>query len=467
MGSSHSRRARTWTVVIDGSVVGSISNERTVEIPVEPGQHLLRVKSTSYLFSPEESFEAVAGKVVKFSCHPRSLSPIIFTRWLIWLLVSLVKHDLWIGLKLDNAESADVRVTSVATLGSVPQREADASEILSGPEERPLGVRAETITSTPEHRGTKPQSALVVSNLTKRFGERTAFSDVSFDVGYGEVFGFLGPNGAGKTTMVRTLGTLIAPTSGSATVAGILLSPENGVEIRQRIAIMPESPGLYLRLTVTENLEYFAGLYGLHHAATRIKDALGAVNLGDRASDLCGGLSKGLSQRVGLARTLLSDPAIMFLDEPTSGLDPVASLEVHNLIIGLRQKGVTIFLTTHRLDEAEKLCDRVAFLNTTLRTGGRTADLREQLFKRSLVVKTLAPLSDPDQFFTRILAVEDWRSDGPNSYVLTVSDPKVAAPEVTRGLVGAGVDVLFIGEAEHSLEDVYLELIAEDVEARQ
>jgi ABC-2 type transport system ATP-binding protein len=219
-------------------------------------------------------------------------------------------------------------------------------------------------------------------------------------------------------------------------------------------------------LTVAENLEYFAGLYGLRHAEKQIQVALEAVNLADRASDLCGGLSKGLRQRVGLARTLLSDPAIMFLDEPTSGLDPVASLEVHNLIIGLRQRGVTIFLTTHRLDEAEKLCDRVAFLNTTLRTVGRTEELRDQLFRRSLVVKTLAPLSDPVSFFSPIAAVEEWRGDVPNSYVLTVSDPTVAAPEVTRRLVGAGVDVLSISEERHSLEDVYLELIDEDVESR-
>ena len=168
--------------------------------------------------------------------------------------------------------------------------------------------------------------ALVVNRLTKRFGERVAFFEVSFDVAHGEVFGFLGPNGAGKTTTVRTLGTLIAPTSGSATVAGIPLSPENGVEIRRRISVMPEAPGLYLRLTVRENLEFFADLHGLRQAGARINDALEAVNLGDRAGDLCGGLSKGLRQRVGLARTLLSDPAIMFLDEPTSGLDPVAAV---------------------------------------------------------------------------------------------------------------------------------------------
>jgi ABC-2 type transport system ATP-binding protein len=150
--------------------------------------------------------------------------------------------------------------------------------------------------------------ALDVRELTKRFGERTAFSGVSFSVGYGEVFGFLGPNGAGKTTTVRTLGTLIAPTSGSALVAGMPLVPENAAEIRQQISIMPEAPGLYLRLTVTENLEFFAGLYGLRSPASRIDEALEAVNLAERARDLCGSLSKGLRQRVGLARALLSDP---------------------------------------------------------------------------------------------------------------------------------------------------------------
>jgi ABC-2 type transport system ATP-binding protein len=319
----------------------------------------------------------------------------------------------------------------------------------------------------PAHRGTKGQPALVVNQLTKRFGERTAFSEVSFEVAYGEVFGFLGPNGAGKTTTVRTLGTLIAPTSGSATVAGIPLSAENGVEIREQISIMPEAPGLYLRLTVTENLEFFAGLYGLHQAGRRIRDALEAVNLADRAADLCGGLSKGLRQRVGLARALLSDPAIMFLDEPTSGLDPVAAHEVHDLIDGLRQKGVTIFLTTHRLDEAERLCDRVAIMNTTLRTVGRPEELRDQLFKKALVVTTLAPLSDPDQIFTGIPAVDGWRPDDAGRYLLSVSDPRIAAPAVTRALVVAGADVLSIGESHHSLEDVYLKLIEEDPEARR
>ncbi len=253
--------------------------------------------------------------------------------------------------------------------------------------------------TVPSPAGNGGEAALSVRHLSKRFGDRVAFDDVSFEVGRGEVFGFLGPNGAGKTTTVRTLGTLIAPTSGSATVAGRPLTPENGVEIRRRIAIMPESPGLYLRLSVLENLEFFADLYEVPDPRDRIERALRAVNLADRAHDPCGTLSKGLRQRVALARALLSDPEVLFLDEPTAGLDPVAAREVHELIDGLRQRGVTIFLTTHRLEEAERLCDRVAILNTTLRTIGRPDELRDQLFARTLTVRTAAPLAEPDRVF--------------------------------------------------------------------
>jgi ABC-2 type transport system ATP-binding protein len=387
-------------------------------------------------------------------------------RSVVLLLFSLMKHDAWIKLTRDESHDA-ARSASNTT---APRRPAEVAGDAAARQSAAIAAverdPARQTGGAPSLGRTKRPAALAVDQLTKRFGERTAFSDVTFEVAYGEVFGFLGPNGAGKTTTVRTLGTLIAATSGAATVAGIPLSFENGVEIRRAISIMPEAPGLYLRLTVTENLEYFAGLYGLHHPDDRIKEALAAVNLADRADDLCGGLSKGLRQRVGLARTLLSDPKIMFLDEPTSGLDPVAAREVHELIIGLRQRGVTIFLTTHRLDEAERLCDRVAILNTTLRTIGTPEELRARLFKKALVVRTLVPLSDPDQFFTAISTVESWHFEDGGSYVLAIADPKVAAPEVTRALVGIGADVLSISEAQHSLEDVYLELVDEDVEAR-
>ncbi|GII30142.1 ABC transporter ATP-binding protein [Planotetraspora mira] len=307
--------------------------------------------------------------------------------------------------------------------------------------------------------------ALSVHGLSKRFGNRVAFEDVSFEVGRGEVFGFLGPNGAGKTTTVRTLGTLIAPTSGSAVIAGIPLTPQNAVRIRRRISIMPESPGLYLRLSVAENLECFADLYQTPDPRESIARALRAVDLTDRANDTCASLSKGLRQRVALARALLGDPQILFLDEPTSSLDPVATRAVHELIDQLRRRGVTIFLTTHRLEEAERLCDRVAILNTTLRTIGRPDELRDQLFARSLTVTTLAPLPDPDRVFAGLPAVDGWRPDGRSSYRLAVSDPAVAAPAATRALVGAGADVLSISSLHHSLQDVYLELLGTDTSA--
>ena len=315
-------------------------------------------------------------------------------------------------------------------------------------------------------------TAIEVSHLSKTFGGRSAVDDVSFSVGKGEVFGFLGPNGAGKTTTVRMLGTLIAPTSGSASVAGIPIGPAGDAEIRQRISITTEAPGLYKRLTVAENLDFFARLYGLPGRQARIFEALSAVGLAGRADDLCGSLSKGLRQRASLARSLLNEPEVMFLDEPTSGLDPVAAHDVLELVNGLRERGVTVFLTTHRLDEAERLCDRVAILNTRLRTIGTPDELRRTLFTRSLAVATAAPLAKPGEVFGGLPAVTGWQAsdpgaggNGPAGYLLTVTDPAAAAPGVTRALVAGGADVLSITETRHSLEDVYLELV-EDKEAQ-
>ncbi|MBV8529520.1 MAG: ABC transporter ATP-binding protein [Candidatus Dormibacteraeota bacterium] len=364
---------------------------------------------------------------------------------------------------------ARATATAAAPTATAPASAAPAPRAIAT---APAPVRPALDTSRPP--------ALVVDHLTKRFGDRVAFQDVSFTVGAGEVFGFLGPNGAGKTTTVRTLGTLIAPTSGSAIVAGMPLLPENGQAIRQRIAIMPEAPGLYLRLSVRENLQYFAGLFSIANPNERIGEVLEAVNMLPRIDDLCGSLSKGLKQRAGLARALLSNPEVLFLDEPTSGLDPVATRDVNDLIEGLRRRGVTVFLTTHRLEEAQRLCDRVAILNTTMRMVGRPDDLRAKLFSRALVVATASPLSSPANVFDSVKGIDGWSldavqdenadastppPDGGARYVVNVSDPKAVAPELTRALVAAGADVEQLAERVHSLEDIYLQLVNEDVEA--
>lgn len=309
--------------------------------------------------------------------------------------------------------------------------------------------------------------AVVAEGLTKRFGERTACEDVSFEVGDGEVFGLLGPNGAGKTTMVRMLGTLLAPTSGTARVAGVEIGSGSSALVRSRISIMPESPGLYQRLTVAENLAYFAALHGLEGAQERVRRALAAVHLSGRADDPCGALSKGLRQRVALARALLNEPRVLFLDEPTSGLDPVAAREVHDLVEELRERGTTIVLTTHRLEEAERLCNRVAILNTTLRLVGRPEDLRRRLFQRALHVRAHPLPPDVDHLWRSVPGVDAFEQVGDDAAVLTVADPDAVAPAVVRALVAAGIDVVSIGEVRRSLEDVYLQLVDEDVEARE
>jgi ABC-2 type transport system ATP-binding protein len=390
--------------------------------------------------------------------------------WQGWLITLVAVAAVVVVLTLMRGSSARIPVTilvvagyalvALATGGSrspdvaPPLHDAGAASDASKDQQRQALRRLTARRHAPGSR----DPAVSVEHLTKRFGRRLAVDDVSFSVEAGEVFGFLGPNGAGKTTTVRMLATLIAPTAGTARIAGIELAAANGVEIRKRVAVMTENPGLYLRLTVAENLEFFAGLYELTDPRARIQQALTAVNLVDRANGLCGSLSKGLRQRVALARALLSEPTVIFLDEPTSGLDPVASRDVHELIDGLREHGVTVFLTTHRLEEAERICDRVAILNTSLRTIGRPDELRDRLFTKTLVVRTAAALHSPEAVFA-VPGVDGWSSDGTSRYVLTVSDGRRAAPEVTRALVAAGADVLSLSEEEHSLEDVYLEFV--------
>jgi ABC-2 type transport system ATP-binding protein len=305
-----------------------------------------------------------------------------------------------------------------------------------------------------------PAPAVRARSLTRRFGDRVAFQGVDLEVARGEVFGLLGPNGAGKTTMVRVLGTLLVPSSGTAEVAGFPVGPEAAVEIRRRISIMPEAPGLYQRLSVGDNLRFFAGLYGLTGAEAdrRVAVALDQVSLKDREHDRAGSLSKGLRQRAALARALLNDPEVLFLDEPTSGLDPEATREVRDLIEGLRARDVTVVLTTHRLEEAARLCDRVAIINGCLLTVGRPHELAAGLFQSSLDVRLACPLPDPAGVFRSVTGVTGWepREEG---YRVMVEDPPTVAPRLVRALVAAGADVVRVAEDEHSLEDVYLHVL--------
>jgi ABC-2 type transport system ATP-binding protein len=225
-----------------------------------------------------------------------------------------------------------------------------------------------------------------VEKLTKKFNGVTALNSVSFRVNEGEVFAYLGPNGAGKTTTVNILATLLTPTSGKAVVTGYDVT-KNGMEVRRLIGYLPEDFGLYPSLTVYENLDFTAGLYRISKSERKdkIKELLEFFGLWENKDVLAYTLSKGMKQKVGIAKVMINDPKILLLDEPTSGLDPGMAREVLKLILQLKKEGKTIFMTTHLLARAEQVCDSVALINKgrILRTG-KISDVKTELKSKTL-----------------------------------------------------------------------------------
>jgi ABC-2 type transport system ATP-binding protein len=297
---------------------------------------------------------------------------------------------------------------------------------------------------------------ITAQGLTRRFGALTAVEQLDLDVEKGEVFGFLGPNGAGKTTTVRMLAALIAPTSGSATVAGQPLGPGNR-EIRRRVGVLTETPGLYRRLSAWDNLVFFAKLYGVGEPAKQVERYLRLFDLWDRRDALAGSYSKGMRQKLAIARALLHEPQILFLDEPTASLDPEAAKTVRDLIETLRSEERTIFLCTHNLDEADRLCDRVALFNNRLIKVGEPAALREEMYGRRTVIHLADPRPGIEDalglpFVTGVERIDD-------KLIVTLSDPDRENPLLVKRLVELGAEIRYVNELRMSLEDLYLDLM--------
>lgn len=205
------------------------------------------------------------------------------------------------------------------------------------------------------------ENIIEVSSLAKVFANQTAIESVDFQVKKGEIFGFLGPSGSGKTTTIKILTGQLTPTSGTAKVFGESVSQLKKSEFRRRFGVLTDNSGLYGRLSIYDNLKLYCDLYDVPYS--KIDEVLYAVNLKEEKAKKVSSLSKGMTQRVTLARALIHEPELLFLDEPTSALDPTNSLHIHDGLRALNEKGTTIFLTTHDMHEAETLCDRVAFLN--------------------------------------------------------------------------------------------------------
>jgi ABC-2 type transport system ATP-binding protein len=301
------------------------------------------------------------------------------------------------------------------------------------------------------------------SSLSRRFGEKNAVDDLGLEVHAGEIFGFLGHNGAGKTTTVRLLNGVLEPTAGSARVLG--LDPQTqGPALRAQTGVLTETPSLDERLTARDNLSYYADLYNVRRAEVdgRIEFLLGEFDLADRADEKVGGYSKGMKQRLALARALLHKPAMLFLDEPTAALDPVAARHVHTLVENLaRREGCTVFLCTHNLVEAQKLCDRVAVLeHGRLVALGTPSELTRQYVKRLDIDLEVDPAEiEPamrllSQLPQLVIGAPKREKD---TLGMTLSG-REAIPELLSILVANGLRVYRLAPQEANLEEVYFAL---------
>lgn len=309
-----------------------------------------------------------------------------------------------------------------------------------------------------------PLPALRASGLGRRFGDRWVVRDVSIDVQPGEVLGLLGPNGAGKTTTVRMLTALIEPSEGTATVDGFDVR-ERPDDVRARVGVLTETPGLYEKLSATANLEFFARLYGLPSdvRAERIERYLRTFGLWERRHDIAGTFSKGMKQKLAIGRALLHDPSVVFLDEPTAALDPEAAFIVREAIETLRRVGRTIVLATHNLDEADRLCDRIAFVRGGLLRVDSPARLRGVHGGQRLSLRIAGPTTAGvvTALASALRGIADVGSIEALDGVLSVvaADPAAVAPSVVRALVEIGADVVEVRVEQLSLESIYFEVM--------
>jgi ABC-2 type transport system ATP-binding protein len=303
-------------------------------------------------------------------------------------------------------------------------------------------------------------SIVSVENLSKDFGDQRVLDDISLEVDPGEVFGFLGPNGAGKTTTIRILLGLLEPTRGSATVFGHRLAGRE--DLRRKIGVLFEHDALYKRMTAYDNIEYYARLYSVEDPHERIMELLDFVGLADRCDEPIGRFSTGMKKKLGVARSLVHEPELLFFDEPTSGLDPEAQRMIRDLIIELSEdRRMTVFLNSHNLHEVQRICTKVAILQKgriraydyvdRLRSGG-TADLQvrvsaaEDLGVSERVLKEAGIVADVE----------------PGELTVTVEPNGYGNPEIVRRLVEGGVRIEEARVMTRSMEDIYLETVDAD-----
>jgi len=307
-------------------------------------------------------------------------------------------------------------------------------------------------------------SAIQVTRLTKKFGTLTAVNRVSFTVPEGEIFGYLGPNGAGKTTTIRILTGITLPTEGTATILGHDIVRET-LTARSHMGIVPETSNIYDDLTAWQNLMFTAELYhvGKTEREKRARELLETFQLLDRKDDKVHGFSKGMKRRLTLAMGLVNDPQLLFLDEPTSGLDVQSNLIIRDVIRDLNDRGVTVFLTTHNIEEANALCHRVAIINRGTIAAIDTPERLKQAIESVQSVELVFDHASPDvvEMLHRIPGVSEVRKEGDRVRLFT-PDPGGVLEAAMASLKETGVRPLAVNTQGPSLEDVFVRLTGLD-----
>jgi len=278
----------------------------------------------------------------------------------------------------------------------------------------------------------------------------------------GEIFGFLGPNGAGKTTTIRMLCCLISKTSGTARVAGYEVGDAaDSLKIRRLIGLVPDNVGLYESLSAYDNLDYYGRFYDCTEAQRkeRIPIFLKMLGIWEKKDDAVGTLSKGMKQKLAIARALVHDPQILFMDEPTVNLDPEAARTVRDFILELKKEEKTIFLSTHNLDEAQRICDRIGILNTRLRAIGTPEELERSVGGKKTVVQ-LEQANEAILTALRKLQLGEVSVEG-NSITVAVASPETENPAILDAIFRAGGRIQSANVVGSTLEDAYLRLVRE------
>ena len=303
---------------------------------------------------------------------------------------------------------------------------------------------------------------IIIENLTKKFGEITAVEGLTFQVEEGEIFGFLGPNGAGKTTTVRMLCCLISKTSGEATIDNYDISKSvDSLQIRRMIGLVPDNVGLYEDLTAFENLDFYGKLYEVPEGRRRenIERFLKMLDMWGRKDTRTGTFSKGMKQKLALARALVHEPKILFMDEPTANLDPESSKTVRDFILEIKKQGRAIFLNTHNLDEAQRVCDRIGIIKTKLLTIGTPEQLRESLSKPKTEIRLAQVRDGMHTALSKLIPNKIEVSN--NKLLIDVTDPDKENPAIIAAITSTGGQVREVTQIVPSLEDVYLQIVRE------